>query len=256
MRIYGLMATWAGDTADSIMRITVGADAISGTYPLTVVGTGLNGTITEWASFTLIVLPTEASVAGANVGLAFAFMGIGVGVAAAGAGVAIAMSGRQGSEVMDYGGYYYCRKHRVPLWYVEGKLWCPLHQRHVRTEWAGSRDHESMCALTRRRAKKKTRRHAVRKKTVGQLLTEIEREVRVLEKTRTASSVYGKKLHLVLHPYAVKGNLDSIDLSRNTRLCLCIPHDVVARVLREAETSPEKEWSGPLCLRTFSEVLN
>jgi proteasome lid subunit RPN8/RPN11 len=103
-----------------------------------------------------------------------------------------------------------------------------------------------MCTLTRRRAIKKTRRHAVRKKTVGQLLTEIEREVRVLEKTRTASSVYGKKLHLVLHPYAVKGNLDSIDLSRNTRLCLCIPHDVVARVLREAETSPEKETIGVL----------
>lgn len=100
--------------------------------------------------------------------------------------------------------------------------------------------------MTRRRAKKKTRGHAVRKKTVGQLLTEIEREVRVLEKTRIASSVYGKKLHLVLHPYAVKGNLDSIDLSRSTSHCLCIPHDVLARVLREAEMSPEKETIGVL----------
>jgi hypothetical protein len=122
-------------TANSIMRITIGADAVSGTYPLTIVGTVVNGTRTRSVPFTLIVIGhTIPPVAGANVGLAFAFIGIGLGVAAAGAGLAIAMSGRQGAEVMDFGGYYYCRKHRVPLWYVEGKLWCPFHQRHVRTE--------------------------------------------------------------------------------------------------------------------------
>lgn len=123
-----------GGTANSTMRITVGADAINGAYPLTVVGTGDNGTLTLWASLTLIVLPTEASVGGANVGVGFAFVGIGLGIAVAGVGAAFALSGQRGSEVIVYGGYYYCRKHRIPLWYVEGKLWCPLHQRHVRTE--------------------------------------------------------------------------------------------------------------------------
>jgi parallel beta-helix repeat protein len=66
-------------------------------------------------------------------GLAFAVMGIGVGVAAAGVGVAVAMSRRGGSEVLSYGGYYYCRRHRVPVWFVNGGLWCPIEQRHLRT---------------------------------------------------------------------------------------------------------------------------
>jgi proteasome lid subunit RPN8/RPN11 len=103
--------------------------------------------------------------------------------------------------------------------------------------------------LTRKRAqrhsqKRKTLRHRVRKKTVAQLLTEINRKVRVLEKRQTASSVYGKKLHLILHPYVVKGNLDSIDLSRSTGASVCIPHDVLDRLLREAEVSPKKETIG------------
>jgi hypothetical protein len=119
-----------GGTASSVMGISVGADAIDGTYPLTIVATGVNVTVTHSASFTLIILPTIASVAGPNVGLAFAFMGIGLGVAAAGVGAAFAMSGR--SEVLAYSGYYYCRKHGVPLWYVHGRLWCPIEQRHLR----------------------------------------------------------------------------------------------------------------------------
>ena len=38
------------------------------------------------------------------------------------------------SEVFAYGGYYYCRKHRSPLQYVEGRLLCPIEQRYLRTE--------------------------------------------------------------------------------------------------------------------------
>ena len=68
-----------------------------------------------------------------SMGFAFAVIGIGAGVASAAGGLALAMSGQHGSEVIAYGGYYYCRKHRVPLYYVEGKLWCPLEQRHART---------------------------------------------------------------------------------------------------------------------------
>ena len=121
-----------GGSVISVMMISVGADAISGTYQLTIVATVVNATVTRWVPFTLIILPTIASVAGPNVGLAFAFMGIGVGVAAAGVGVAFALSGQRGSEVIVYGGYYCCRKHRVPLWYMHGRLWCPIEQKHLR----------------------------------------------------------------------------------------------------------------------------
>jgi outer membrane protein assembly factor BamB len=66
-----------------------------------------------------------------SVGFVFVVIGIGVGGAAVGVGVAVAMS--RGSEVIAYGGYYYCRKHRVPLSYVDGRLWCPIERRHLRT---------------------------------------------------------------------------------------------------------------------------
>ena len=38
------------------------------------------------------------------------------------------------SEVFVYGGYYYCKKDRGPLQYAEGRLWCPIEQRYLRTE--------------------------------------------------------------------------------------------------------------------------
>ena len=39
------------------------------------------------------------------------------------------------SEVFVSGGNYYCKKHRVPLQYVEGRLWCPFeHWAYLRTE--------------------------------------------------------------------------------------------------------------------------
>ena len=44
----------AEGTADSIMRITVGGDAVNATYPLTIVGS--NGTRTRSANFTLIIV--------------------------------------------------------------------------------------------------------------------------------------------------------------------------------------------------------
>ena len=67
-----------------------------------------------------------------SVGFALVVIGIGLGVAAAGVGVAFALSGQRGSEVIVYGGYYCCRKHRVPLWYMHGRLWCPIEQKHLR----------------------------------------------------------------------------------------------------------------------------
>ena len=65
-------------------------------------------------------------------GWAFALIGIGIGVACAGGGVAAALSGRQYPQVFTYDGYYYCRKHRVPVWYVQGWVWCPVERRYLR----------------------------------------------------------------------------------------------------------------------------
>jgi hypothetical protein len=121
-----------GGSVISIMMISVGTDAISGTYPLTIVATVVNTTVTRRIPFTLTILPTIPSAAGSNVGLAFVFIGIGVGVAVAGVGVAFALSGQRGSEVIVYGGYYYCRKHRVPLSYMNDGLWCPIEQRRLK----------------------------------------------------------------------------------------------------------------------------
>jgi hypothetical protein len=66
-----------------------------------------------------------------GVGFGFAFIGIGAGVAAAALGVAVAVSGQ--SEVLAYGGYYYCSRHRVPVWFVAGRPWCPIERRYLRS---------------------------------------------------------------------------------------------------------------------------
>ena len=65
-------------------------------------------------------------------GFAFVAVAMGAGAAAVAAGVALTFSGRPRSEVYAYGGYYYCRKHRVPVWSVQGGLWCPIERRHVK----------------------------------------------------------------------------------------------------------------------------
>jgi hypothetical protein len=84
-------------------------------------------------STTQIASATTTQVGqGSGIGFAFAAIGIGVGVASAGVGLAVAATGQPQSEVFTYGGYYYCRKHRVPVWYVQGGLWCPVEQRYLR----------------------------------------------------------------------------------------------------------------------------
>jgi len=72
---------------------------------------------------------------GPGPGIGFAFAVIGIGAAAAGAGAGIAAGSRPRSarsEVFTYAGYYYCRKHRTPVLYVQGQLWCPVEQRYLR----------------------------------------------------------------------------------------------------------------------------
>jgi hypothetical protein len=84
-------------------------------------------------STTQIATATTTQVElGSGIGFAFVAIGIGVGVASAGVGLAVAATGQPQSEVFTYGGYYYCRKHRVPVWYVRGGLWCPVEQRYLR----------------------------------------------------------------------------------------------------------------------------
>jgi uncharacterized membrane protein (UPF0127 family) len=81
---------------------------------------------------------THAAAATTNVGpssgigLAFVVIAIGAGVASAAGGLAVAMTGRPYSEMFTYGGYYYCRRHRVPVWYVQGWPWCPVERRFLR----------------------------------------------------------------------------------------------------------------------------
>jgi uncharacterized membrane protein (UPF0127 family) len=68
----------------------------------------------------------------ASIGFAFVVIAIGAGVASAAAGLAVAATGEPYSEMFSYGGCEYCRKHRVPVWYVQGSPWCPIEGRFLR----------------------------------------------------------------------------------------------------------------------------
>lgn len=85
------------------------------------------------ASITHTTIPTTTkATASPGAGFAFAVIAIGAGIASAAGGLAVAATGQPRSEVFTYGGYYYCRKHRVPLWDIQGWLWCPVEQRYLR----------------------------------------------------------------------------------------------------------------------------
>jgi xylan 1,4-beta-xylosidase len=82
------------------------------------------------------LLTTQATVAttaqvGPEFGIGFAFTAIGIGAVTV-VGVGVAAGSRQRSEVFVHAGYYYCRKHRVPALYAQGRLWCPVEQRYLR----------------------------------------------------------------------------------------------------------------------------
>lgn len=81
-----------------------------------------------------IVSPEISQPSPSPAGFGFAVIGIGAGISAVGAVVAFAASGRSAphSEVFAYGGSYYCRKHRVPVLYFQGWLWCPVERRYLR----------------------------------------------------------------------------------------------------------------------------
>ncbi len=72
------------------------------------------------------------SVQASGTGLGFAVIAIGAGAAAAAGGLAVAIS-QPRSEVYAFVGHYYCRKHRTPVWSVEGRLWCPVERRFLKS---------------------------------------------------------------------------------------------------------------------------
>jgi hypothetical protein len=61
---------------------------------------------------------------------AFAVIGIGAGLAAVAIALIVVMLS---SEVYEYGGHYYCRKHNVPVVTVSGRPWCPVEGRYLRS---------------------------------------------------------------------------------------------------------------------------
>ena len=107
-----------------------------------------------------------------------------------------------------------------------------------------------MTATKQRRRKqgkrrKRTKRMRKESKTT-RLLTRIDRQVKGLKERlhSTVTSVYGKRLHVVLRPFVVKGTVDNVELSRSATLLVTVPYDVLDRMLEEAEASPDKEVIG------------
>ena len=86
----------------------------------------------DWSSMKQAIeanIPSPA--ASPNIGLAFAIIGIGASVGSALGGFAVVMSGQTFSKVFVYGGYYYCKRHRILVWRIGEHLWCPVHQQYL-----------------------------------------------------------------------------------------------------------------------------
>jgi uncharacterized membrane protein (UPF0127 family) len=83
-------------------------------------------------SLAQVAAATASVGASSGIGFAFVVIAIGAGVASAAGGLAVAATGQPYSEMFTYAGYYYCRRHRVPVWYVHGWPWCPVERRFLR----------------------------------------------------------------------------------------------------------------------------
>jgi hypothetical protein len=64
-------------------------------------------------------------------GFGFMVIPIVAGIGMAGCGVAAVASVSGQPRVFAYAGYYYCGKHRVPLYSVNGWSWCPVERRYL-----------------------------------------------------------------------------------------------------------------------------
>ena len=110
----------------------------SPTAPSSLISPSTTTTTSQTTTQHLITLTTQTTAtitevrSGPGIGVAFAVIAIGAGIACGMGGAAVAVIGGPYSEVFQYSGYYYCKKHRVPVWYVQGSLWCPVEQRYLR----------------------------------------------------------------------------------------------------------------------------
>ena len=124
----GLTTTAQQTSATTTQTTTAQETTTTTTQPLT------TSTTTQPLTTSTIQTATEATTqvgTAPGAGFAFAFVAVGAGVASAGAGLAVAATGQPQSEVFTYGGYYYCRKHRVPLYSGNGWSWCPVERRYL-----------------------------------------------------------------------------------------------------------------------------
>ena len=76
-------------------------------------------------------LENTTSSANTAQGVGFAIIGIGAGVAAAVAGLAV-IATHPRTELYGFAGYYYCRKHRVPVLLINNRPWCPIERKFLR----------------------------------------------------------------------------------------------------------------------------
>jgi hypothetical protein len=74
---------------------------------------------------------TTQAEPGPGLGFAVVLMGIGIVVASAAGAITVTLAGRRYPQVFSYAGYYYCGKHRVPLYSVNGWSWCPVERRYL-----------------------------------------------------------------------------------------------------------------------------
>jgi hypothetical protein len=86
----------------------------------------------QTTSTSYTTIETNNAGASPSIGFGFVVIAIGAGVASAAAGLAVAATGQPYSEIFSYGGCEYCRRHRVPVWYVQGLPWCPVEGRFLR----------------------------------------------------------------------------------------------------------------------------
>jgi hypothetical protein len=92
--------------------------------------TAMETVATTDAAVTTMVLVQTAVVQTTAQGVGFAIIGILAGVAAAVGGLVV-VAARPRSQLYGFAGYYYCRKHRVPVWFINNQPWCPIERKYL-----------------------------------------------------------------------------------------------------------------------------
>ncbi len=89
-------------------------------------------TVATTSTAVTITVPVQTAVVQMTAqGVGFAIIGIGAGVAAVVAGLAVVAT-QPRTELYGFAGYYYCRKHRVPVLLINNRPWCPIERKFLR----------------------------------------------------------------------------------------------------------------------------